>query len=55
MNWWNKLGIYRSLPVFFFAGAAIEWFMIKVRIGNETFYDTAVRKEAERRTAEKTV
>ena len=33
----NKLGVYRFLPLFFFTGAAIELFMIKVRVGNETF------------------
>lgn len=37
MNWWNKLGVYRTLPVFFLTGAAIEWFMINVRVGKETF------------------
>lgn len=30
-------------------GACIELFMIKVRVGSETFYDTAKRLEAERR------
>ena len=30
-------------------GAGIELFMIKVRVGSETFYDTAKRLEATRR------
>ena len=29
--------MYRTLPIFFLTGAAIEWFMINVRVGNETF------------------
>ncbi len=34
---WQKLGPYKSLPVFFTVGAVFEWFMINVRIGKETF------------------
>ncbi len=34
------------------AGAGIELFMIRVRIGQETFYDTAVRLEAKKRAKE---
>ena len=34
---WRKLGLYRTLPVFFAIGAAVEWFMINVRVGKETF------------------
>lgn len=30
-------------------GAALELFMIKVKVGQETFYDTAKRLEAARR------
>ena len=33
----QRLGVYKYMPVFFFFGAAIELFMIKVRVGNETF------------------
>ena len=33
----RRLGVYRFLPLFFFIGAGIELFMIKVRIGRETF------------------
>ena len=33
----RRLGVYRFLPLFFIAGAGIELFMIKVRIGKETF------------------
>lgn len=34
---WRKLGLYRTLPFFFVIGAAVEWFMINVRVGKETF------------------
>ena len=37
MSLWSRLGVYRTLPFFFIAGAAIEWFMINVRVGKETF------------------
>lgn len=33
----RRLGIYKFMPLFFILGAAIELFMIKVRVGNETF------------------
>ena len=33
----QRLGVYKFMPVFFSLGAAIELFMIKVRVGNETF------------------
>eukprot|EP01147_Barroeca_monosierra_P007415 gene7415-527_t len=33
----------------FFLGASIEWFMLHVQVGEETFYDTVTRLEAERR------
>ena len=36
-GYWKRLGVYRTLPLFFVCGAAIEWFMINVRIGKETF------------------
>ena len=49
----RRLGVYKFMPVFFFLGAAIELFMIKVRVGNETFYDTVIRKESERRFEER--
>lgn len=32
-----KLGPYRYMPAFFLLGAGIEFFMIKVRVGKETF------------------
>lgn len=32
-----RLGVYKFLPLFFFLGAGIELFMIKVRVGRETF------------------
>ena len=34
---WRRLGLYRTLPFFFALGAAVEWFMINVRVGKETF------------------
>ncbi|XP_073447486.1 ubiquinol-cytochrome c reductase complex assembly factor 5 isoform X1 [Aquarana catesbeiana] len=33
----RRLGVYRFLPFFFVLGGAMEWFMINVRIGRETF------------------
>ena len=36
-TYWARLGVYRTLPVFFLLGASIEWFMINVRVGKETF------------------
>jgi len=33
----RRLGVYKFLPLFFFLGAGIELFMIKVRVGRETF------------------
>lgn len=33
----ERLGVYKYMPIFFILGAAIELFMIKVRIGHETF------------------
>lgn len=37
------------MPAAFALGAAMELFMIYVRIGNETFYETAKRLEQRRR------
>ena len=33
----NKRNPYKFLPIFFLFGAGIEWFMINVRVGKETF------------------
>ncbi|KAJ3586100.1 hypothetical protein NHX12_012501 [Muraenolepis orangiensis] len=44
----RRLGTYRFLPVFFCIGGAMEWVMINVRIGRETFYDVYRRKQSER-------
>ena len=33
----KRIGIYRFMPLFFLLGAGIELFMIKVRVGKETF------------------
>ncbi|GJD12011.1 hypothetical protein Gasu2_61250 [Galdieria sulphuraria] len=38
-----------AVPLGFLGGCCIELFMLHVRIGSETFYDTAKRKEIERR------
>ncbi|KFU88261.1 UPF0640 protein C3orf78, partial [Chaetura pelagica] len=44
----RRFGVYRFLPFFFLLGGAMEWFMINVRIGQETFYDVYRRKRSER-------
>ena len=33
----KSLGTYRFLPIFFCIGGVMEWIMINVRIGKETF------------------
>lgn len=33
----QRFGIYRFLPFFFVLGGTMEWIMIKVRVGQETF------------------
>lgn len=33
----RRFGFYRFLPFFFVLGGAMEWFMINVRVGKETF------------------
>ncbi|KAL2299701.1 hypothetical protein Nmel_012546 [Mimus melanotis] len=33
----RRFGFYRFLPFFFVLGGAMEWFMINVRFGKETF------------------
>ncbi|KGL75442.1 Small integral membrane protein 4, partial [Tinamus guttatus] len=45
----QRFGAYRFLPFFFLLGGAMEWFMINVRVGQETFYDVYRRKQSERR------
>ncbi|XP_041954916.1 small integral membrane protein 4 [Alosa sapidissima] len=44
----RRLGTYRFLPIFFCIGGIMEWIMINVRIGKETFYDVYRRKQSER-------
>uniref|UniRef100_UPI00358DF674 ubiquinol-cytochrome c reductase complex assembly factor 5 n=1 Tax=Myxine glutinosa TaxID=7769 RepID=UPI00358DF674 len=44
----RRLGVYRFLPLFFLLGGGIEWFMINVKGGKETFYDVYRRKQSER-------
>ncbi|XP_029292286.1 ubiquinol-cytochrome c reductase complex assembly factor 5 [Cottoperca gobio] len=44
----QRLGTYRFLPIFFCIGGAMEWIMINVRIGKETFYDVYRRKQSVR-------
>ncbi|KAK4530162.1 hypothetical protein CCYA_CCYA03G1019 [Cyanidiococcus yangmingshanensis] len=46
---WKMLAII--IPGCFLLGAGMEYFMIKVPVGGETFYSVAKRKEAERRLA----
>lgn len=41
--------LVKIVPLAFILGGAIEVFMTYVRVGNETFYDTAKRLEANRR------
>ncbi|CAJ0931543.1 unnamed protein product [Ranitomeya imitator] len=45
----KRFGMYRFLPFFFVLGGAMEWFMINIRIGKETFYDVYRRRQSERR------
>jgi hypothetical protein len=45
--------LLKVVPLCFLIGAGMEFFMIKVNIGNTNFYETAKRKEAERRLNEK--
>ncbi|XP_069824953.1 ubiquinol-cytochrome c reductase complex assembly factor 5 [Dendropsophus ebraccatus] len=51
----RRFGMYRFLPFFFVMGGAMEWFMINVRIGKETFYDVYRRRQSERLYEEKTL
>ncbi|XP_023655404.1 ubiquinol-cytochrome c reductase complex assembly factor 5 [Paramormyrops kingsleyae] len=44
----RRFGTYRFLPFFFCLGGVMEWIMINVRIGKETFYDVYRRKQSER-------
>lgn len=41
----------RVVPAGFVLGAAMEAFMVHVTVGSESFYQTALRLEAERRAA----
>ncbi|XP_078270162.1 ubiquinol-cytochrome c reductase complex assembly factor 5 [Rhinoraja longicauda] len=49
----KQLGTYRFLPCFFVLGGVMEWIMINVRIGHETFYDVYRRKRSERQYQQK--
>lgn len=40
-------GYYRFLPLFFVAGAALEFSMINWRVGEVNFYDTYKRRQAQ--------
>ncbi|KAM9325215.1 ubiquinol-cytochrome c reductase complex assembly factor 5 [Gastrophryne carolinensis] len=56
LNWVpgkKRFGVYRFLPFFFVLGGAMEWFMINVRIGKETFYDVYRRRQSERQYEER--
>ena len=39
----------RVVPICFIVGAGVELFMINIKIGDTSFYNTAIKKEAERR------
>ncbi|XP_015590457.1 small integral membrane protein 4 [Cephus cinctus] len=41
------LGEYRFLPIFFVAGAALEFSMIKWKVGEVNFYNTYKRRQVE--------
>ena len=43
MPWFARLGAFRTLPLFFLIGAGVEWFMIHVQVGKETFCELAHR------------
>ncbi|KAG9269589.1 small integral membrane protein 4 [Astyanax mexicanus] len=49
----QRFGVYRFLPVFFCIGGVMEWIMINVRMGRETFYDVYRRKRSEREYQQK--
>ncbi|KAM7411687.1 hypothetical protein PAMA_021597 [Pampus argenteus] len=49
----RQLGVYRFLPLCFCIGGAMEWIMINMRIGRETFYDVYRRKQSEREYQQK--
>ncbi|KAL4655829.1 small integral membrane protein 4 [Arapaima gigas] len=49
----RRFGMYRFLPFFFCLGGVMEWVMINVRIGKETFYDVYRRKQSERQYEQK--
>ncbi|XP_019402942.1 PREDICTED: small integral membrane protein 4 [Crocodylus porosus] len=44
----RRFGMCRFLPLFFLLGGAVEWTMIHLRAGRETFYDVYRRKQSER-------
>lgn len=48
VNSWpgKRFGVYRFLPIFFVLGAALEFSMIKWRVGNTNFYDTFKKRQA---------
>ncbi|XP_053173540.1 small integral membrane protein 4 [Scomber japonicus] len=49
----RHFGTYRFLPIFFCIGGVMEWIMINVRIGPESFYDVYRRKRSEREYQQK--
>ncbi|XP_044580960.1 small integral membrane protein 4 [Cotesia glomerata] len=40
-------GVYRFLPLFFFAGAGLEYVMINWRVGEVNFYNTYKRTQVQ--------
>ena len=51
MNLLDRYGLLRPWIFSFVVGSLIELFMLKARIGKETFYETVLRKENQRRKA----
>lgn len=49
----KTFGVYRFLPLFFVLGAGIEFFMIKLKVGEVNFYNTYKAKRIEELVEEK--
>lgn len=46
-------GVYRFLPIFFVAGAALEFSMINWRVGEVNFYNTYKKRKVQEMVDEK--
>ncbi|XP_047510140.1 small integral membrane protein 4 [Pieris napi] len=49
----KTLGLYRFLPIFFVFGGALEFSMIKWKVGDINFYNTFKRRQAKTIVEEK--